>query len=100
MAADPVDFEEMATEQNRYTETQHLLGSASLKLAFRQTGTHLAGDVPTGVFCPFHSNSEKTFSIVFIMLLTLGGLPPVVLFHPGLCGADFPATSSPGPAGV
>jgi hypothetical protein len=34
------------------------------------------------------------------MLLTPGGLPPVILFHPGLCGADFPATSPHGPAGV
>ncbi len=37
-AADPVDFEEMAAEQNRCPETQRLLGSTSLKLAFRQTG--------------------------------------------------------------
>jgi hypothetical protein len=27
-------------------------------------------------------------------------LPPAVLFHPGLCGMDFPATSPPGPVGV
>jgi hypothetical protein len=37
-AADPVDFEEMAAEQNRCAETQRLLGSTSFKLAFRQTG--------------------------------------------------------------
>jgi hypothetical protein len=48
----------------------------------------------------FPSNSEKLFLIIFTMLLTLGGLPPVVLFHPGMCGADFPAMSPPGPAGV
>jgi hypothetical protein len=35
---DPVNFEEMATEQNRCAETQHLLGSSSLKLAFHQIG--------------------------------------------------------------
>jgi hypothetical protein len=46
------------------------------------------------------SNSEKTFLIIFTMLLTPGGSPPVVLFHLGLCGAVFPATSPPGPAGV
>jgi hypothetical protein len=46
------------------------------------------------------SNSERIFSPIFTMLLTLGGLPPIVLFHPGWCGADFPATSPPGPAGV
>jgi hypothetical protein len=52
-AADPVDFEEMAAEQNRYPETQHFLGGTSLKLAFRQTGAqHLAGDVSTGNFGP------------------------------------------------
>jgi hypothetical protein len=38
-AADPVDFEEMAAEQNRCPETQRLLGGTSLKLAFRRTGT-------------------------------------------------------------
>jgi hypothetical protein len=27
-------------------------------------------------------------------------LPPVVLFHLGLCGVVFPVTSPPGPAGV
>jgi hypothetical protein len=34
------------------------------------------------------------------MSLTSRGSPPVVLFHLGLCGAVFPATSPPGPAGV
>jgi hypothetical protein len=52
-AADPVDFEEMAAEQNRCPETQRLLGGTSLKLAFCQTGPQrLAGDVSTGNFCP------------------------------------------------
>jgi hypothetical protein len=51
--ADPVDFEEMAAEQNHCPETQRLLGSTSLKLAFRQTGAQRqAGDVSTGNFCP------------------------------------------------
>jgi hypothetical protein len=36
--ADPVDFEEMAAEQNRCPEKERLLGGTSLKLAFRQTG--------------------------------------------------------------
>jgi hypothetical protein len=36
--ADPMDFEEMAAEQNRCPETQRLLGGTSLKLALRQTG--------------------------------------------------------------
>jgi hypothetical protein len=52
-AADPVDFEEMAAEQNCCPETQCLLGGTSFKLAFRQTGAQrLAGDVSTGNFCP------------------------------------------------
>jgi hypothetical protein len=52
-ATDPVDFEEMAAEQNRCPETQRLLGRTSLKLAFCQTGPQrLAGDVSTGNFCP------------------------------------------------
>ncbi len=56
---------------------------------------------PQAIFAQlFPSNSEKTFLIIFTMLLTLGGLPPVVLFHLGLFGAVFPATSPPGPAGV
>jgi hypothetical protein len=49
LAADPVDFEEMAAKQNRCLETQRLLGGTSLKLAFRQTGAQrLAGDVSIG----------------------------------------------------
>jgi hypothetical protein len=52
-AADPVDFEEMAAEQNHCTETQCLLIGSSLKLALRQTGAQcLAGDVSAGVFRP------------------------------------------------
>jgi hypothetical protein len=52
-AADQVDFEEMAAEQNHFPETQCLLGGTSLKLAFRQTGAQcLAGDVSTGNFHP------------------------------------------------
>jgi hypothetical protein len=51
--ADPVDFEEMDAEQNRCPETQRLLGSTSLKFAFRRTGAQrLAGDISTGTFCP------------------------------------------------
>jgi hypothetical protein len=53
VAADPVDFEAMAAEQNRCAETQRLLGGSSLQLAFRQAGTQrLAGDVSTGIFRP------------------------------------------------
>jgi hypothetical protein len=101
-AADPVDFEEMAAEQNCFMETQCLLGGTSLKLAFHQTGAQcLAGDVSTCNFRPIVPlKFRKNILIIFTMLLTLGGLPPVVLFHLGLCGAVFPATSPAGPAGV
>jgi hypothetical protein len=52
-AADPVDCEEMAADQNHFAEMQRLLGSSSLKLAIHQTGTQrLAGDVSTSVFRP------------------------------------------------
>jgi hypothetical protein len=52
-AADPVDFKEMAAEQNHCPETQHLLGGTSLKLAVCQTGAEcLAGNISTGTFCP------------------------------------------------
>ncbi len=52
MAADPVDFDEMATEQNRCPETQRLLSGTSLKFSFCQTGAQrLASDVSTGSFC-------------------------------------------------
>ncbi len=52
-ATDPVDFEEMAAEQNRCPETQRLQGGTSPKLAFHQTGAQrLAGDVSTGNFRP------------------------------------------------
>jgi hypothetical protein len=53
LAADPVNFEEMAAKQNRCPETQRLLGGTSLKLAFRQTGAQrLAGDVSKCNFRP------------------------------------------------
>jgi hypothetical protein len=92
--ADPVDFEEMAAEQNRCPETQRLLGGTSLKLAFRQTGTQrLAGDISTGTFRPIVPlKFRKDILPIFTMLLTPGGSPPVVLFLLDLCGVVFPAT--------
>jgi hypothetical protein len=52
-ATDPVDFEEMAAQQNCCPEMQRLLGGASLKLAFCQRGAQrMAGDVSTGNFPP------------------------------------------------
>ncbi len=101
-AADPVDFEEMAAEQNHCAEMQRLLDGTSLKLAIRRTGTQcLAGDVSTGVFQPIvPQNSKKIFLHIFTMFLIPGGSPPIVLFHPGLCGAEYPAPSPPGPTSV
>jgi hypothetical protein len=44
VAADPINFETMAVEQNHCAKTQQLLDS--LKIAFRQAGTQrLIGDV-------------------------------------------------------
>ncbi len=52
-AADPVDFEAMAAEQNRCAEMQRLLGGSSLKIAFRQAGAQrLVGDISMGIFGP------------------------------------------------
>ncbi len=97
-----MDLEEIAAEQNPCLETQHLLGGTSLKLAFCPTGAQrLAEDVSTGNFRPIVPlKFRKVILIIFTMLLTPRGSPPVVLFHLGLCGAVFPATSPPGPAGV
>jgi hypothetical protein len=81
-AADPVDFKEMAAEQNRCSETQCLLGGIFLKLAFRQTGAQrLAGDIPPALFAQlFPSISEKIFSPIFITLLTPGACLPSYYF--------------------
>ncbi len=74
-AADTVDFEEMATEQNRCAEMQRLLGGTSLKLAFRQTGVQrLADDISTIVFHPIVPlQFRKIFLTISMALLTLGG---------------------------
>ncbi len=51
----------MAAEQHRCPETQQLLGSTSLKLAFHQTGAQrLAGDVFISNFCPIFLKFRKT----------------------------------------
>jgi hypothetical protein len=98
-AADPVDSEEMAAEQNSCPETQRLLGGTSLKLAFCQTGAHrLAGDVSTGNFRSIVPlKFRKNILIIFTMSLTPGGSPPVVLFHLDLCGAAFQRRHRLGP---
>jgi hypothetical protein len=97
-------LEEMAAEQNRCAETQRLLGGTSLKLAFRQTGAALNAWLVTFLLASsdqlFLKYSGKIFSHIFTMLLIPGGSPPVVLFHPGLCGTDYPATSLPGSVSI
>ncbi len=56
---------------------------------------------PQAIFAQLSpSSSEKIFFCISITLLTPRGSPPIVSFHPGLCGADYPATSRPGPANV
>jgi hypothetical protein len=46
MAAALINFETMVTKQNRCPETQHLLGSSSLTVAFRRAGAQrLVGPV-------------------------------------------------------
>jgi hypothetical protein len=83
---------------NRCVEMQHLLGGTSLKLAFRQNGAQCLLLASSDQL--FHKNSEKILLHIFTLLLIPGGSPPVVLFHPGLCGVDYPATSPPGPLSV
>ncbi len=80
-AADPVDFEAMAPEQNRCAETQRLLGSSSLQLAFRQAGTQrLAGDDSTGVFRPIVPQKMRKYIFsIFTTFHIQGGLPGACL---------------------
>ncbi len=53
LAADLVNFEDMAAKQNYCPEMQRLLGGTSLKLAFHPKGAQrLAGDVSTDNFRP------------------------------------------------
>jgi hypothetical protein len=96
-----VDIKEMVTEQNCCSEMQRLLGGTSLKSAFRQTGTQrLAGYVSTGNFRPIVPfKFRKIIFDHFHNVAHPGDLPPIELFHLGLCGAVFPVTSLPGPAG-
>jgi hypothetical protein len=63
----------MAAEQNRCAETQRLLGSTSLKLAFsRQALNILLAMFPLAYSGQlFHSNSESILLPIFTMLLTL-----------------------------
>jgi hypothetical protein len=74
VAADPVDFEAMAAEQNRCAETQRLLGGSSLQLAFRQAGTQcLAGYILTGIFSPHCSTDiQKRHLFPFSQYFTSG----------------------------
>jgi hypothetical protein len=55
---------------------------------------------PRAIFVKFRKPFLTTEIKKINFILTPGGSPPVVLFHLGLCGMVFPATSSPGPAGV
>jgi hypothetical protein len=98
VAADPVDFEAMATEQNCCTEMQHLLSGSSLRLAFQQAGSQrLVSDVSLEFFVPSsQQNSKKTFICICTTFHTLGVLPLGVLCLLGLSGAASPITSPAG----
>jgi hypothetical protein len=78
-----VEFEEMAAEQNLCLETQRLLGGTSLKLAFRRQAlnTWLETFLQAIFAQLFPSSSEKTFSIIFTMLLTPGDSPPLPSYY-------------------
>jgi hypothetical protein len=59
----------------------------------------LLGGTSTGVFHPVVPIKFRKYIFAhFHNVLNSGGLPPIVLFHPGLCGADCPATSPPASA--
>jgi hypothetical protein len=77
----PIDFEVMAAEKNRCPETQHLLGSSSLTIAFCQTyAQHLVVDVSTGVVHPVVLEKfPKDIFFTCTTFHTLGGLPPGVM---------------------
>jgi hypothetical protein len=99
-AATPIEFEVITAEQNCCLETQHLLVSSSLTIAFRQAGIQrLVGDVSTGVFCPMVP--EKLRKDIFFHLHNIS--------HPGklaswwlgvlldMSGAALPRRPQPGP---
>jgi hypothetical protein len=89
----------MATEQNRYTETQCLLSGSSLKLAFQQAGSQRqVGDVYTGVCRPIVplKLQKDIFFCICTTFHTLGGLPLGVLCLLGLSGVASPMTSPAG----
>ncbi len=101
-AADRVDFEEMAAKQNRCPETQSLLGSTSLKMAFRQTGAqHLAGDVSTGNFRPIVPlKFRKNIFDDFHNVAHPGRLASRCIISSKFVWRGLSSASPPGPAGV
>jgi hypothetical protein len=76
-AANPVDFEAMAAEQNHCAEMQRLLSSSSLKIVFQQAGAQrLFGNVSTGTFCPIvPAKFRNDIFCICTTFPTLGGLP-------------------------
>jgi hypothetical protein len=97
--ADPVDFEAIAAKKNRCAETLHLLGSSSLKLAFRQAGAqHLVGNVSTEVFRPLVQTKfcKDIFCICTEFPTLLGGRPLGALCLLVLSGAPSLTTSPAG----
>jgi hypothetical protein len=101
-AADPVDFEEMAPEQNRCPETQRLLGCTPLNwLSTRQVLNAWLQMFPQTIFAQlFPSNSEKNIFYHFHNVAHPGRLVSRRIFHLDLCGPVFPASSPLGPSSI
>jgi hypothetical protein len=93
-AADTVDFEAIAAEQNRCAEMQHLLGDSSLKIAFRQAGAQcLVGDTSTGVSHPIVPAKCKKDIFCICTFPILEGSPHRILCFLDLSSAGTPMTS-------
>ncbi len=90
-AADPVDYEEMAAEQNRCAKRRACwVAHPSNWLSARQAPNAWIEMFPQAFSTQLSpSSSEKIFFRIFIKLLTPGGFPPVVLLHTGFFGADY-----------
>jgi hypothetical protein len=91
-AAHQVDFEAMATEQNRSAETQHCLAvHPSNLLSDKQALNAWLAMFPRKFFIPLsRQNSKKTFSCIFTASPTLRGWPLGALCLLGLPGVASP----------
>ncbi len=97
-ATTSIDFAEMDAEQSRCPEMQRFLIGSSLSIDFQQVGAHcLLGDVSTVIF-QLVVLVKLRKDIFFICTISQDdGFPPIILFHPGTCGAPWLKTWWPGP---